>query len=146
MTLTKRTKSNYPVFGNWDSFFNDEFFHLPENWKKTGTTMPSVNIREDEKAFYVDLAAPGKQKADFNIEVHDNVLSISSEQRTSSEEVNEDKYTRKEFSYESFKRSFTLPQGADQTSISATYTDGILSICIPRVAPKTNGKKMIEIS
>jgi len=145
MSIVKRNKTNFPALGVWDNFFNDEFFRLPESYSKMGTTLPSVNIQEDENAYKIEMAAPGKEKADFNIEVHDKVLSISSENKSSSEETDEGKYTRKEFSYESFKRSFRLPENADEESIVANYENGILSISIPKVV-KNNGKKQISVS
>jgi HSP20 family protein len=95
----------------------------------------------------VELAAPGKKKEDFNIELEDNVLTISSEARSEKEEKdNEGKYTRREFSYSSFKRAFTLPETVNDYEINASYENGVLHITLPKkeeALPKP--KRLIEI-
>ncbi|MDO8898119.1 MAG: Hsp20/alpha crystallin family protein [Bacteroidales bacterium] len=93
--------------------------------------MPSVNIRETEESFMLDMAAPGLKKEDFKINLDNNVLTISSELKTESEEKNE-RFVRKEFYFNAFSRSFTLPKTVDLEKIKADYTDGILSIALPK--------------
>lgn len=93
--------------------------------------VPSVNIRESEEAFVLDLAAPGLKKEDFKINLDNNVLTIGSEQKSENDEKNE-KYTRKEFFYSSFSRSFTLPKTIDLDKIKADYNHGILSLSLPK--------------
>ena len=92
---------------------------------------PSVNIREHEENFLLDLAAPGLKKEDFKINLDNNVLTISSEMKEENEEKNE-KFTRREFYFNSFSRSFTLPKTIDLDKIKADYKDGILSIALPK--------------
>jgi HSP20 family protein len=115
---------------------------------KNLSTLPAANIRETEDQFTIELAAPGKTKDDFNIELDHDLLSISSEAQ--SEHNTEDeakKYTRREFSYQSFKRSFTLPETVDFSKISASYNSGILTINLPkREEAKTQPKRLIDIS
>lgn len=93
--------------------------------------IPAVNIRENEDAFMLDMAAPGMKKEDFKINLDNNVLSISSEQQQQHEEEKE-KWTRREFAYSSFCRSFTLPKSIDMDKIKADYKNGILSVKLPK--------------
>ena len=109
------------------------------------TNVPAVNIKETDTSFGIELAAPGKKKEDFNIEIDHNVLTISSENKTEKEET-EGKYTRKEFSYSSFRRAFTLPETVNTESINATYENGVLYVALPKreeALPKP--KRFIEI-
>jgi HSP20 family protein len=112
------------------------------------TNVPAVNIKETDTNFGIELAAPGKTKEDFNIEIDHNVLTISSEEKTEKEEKDNDgKYTRREFSYSSFRRSFTLPETVNSDAINATYENGILTISLPKkeeALPKP--KRLIEIA
>ncbi|MBU1010628.1 MAG: Hsp20/alpha crystallin family protein [Bacteroidetes bacterium] len=98
---------------------------------ETRGMVPSVNIRENENGFILDLAAPGMKKEDFRIKLDSNVLTISSEQKSENDESN-DKYTRKEFYYSAFSRSFTLPKTIDLDKIKADYKDGILAVSLPK--------------
>lgn len=108
--------------------FDRNFF--PRNNENRGM-VPSVNIRENEENFLLDLAAPGLKKEDFKINLDNNVLTISSEMKEENEEKNE-KFTRREFYFNSFSRSFTLPKTIDLDKIKADYKDGILSIALPK--------------
>jgi len=117
------------------------------NFSDLDSTLPSINIKENEEAFIVDVAAPGFDKDDFNIELNHDVLTISSEIKEESESKEGEKFTRKEFSYKSFKRSFTLPELVEDENISATYKNGILSINIPKKEEaKPKPIKQISIS
>ena len=109
--------------------------------------MPSVNIREAADKFEVEVAAPGMDKKDFKITLDGNLLTISSSKQQSSEET-DDRYTRKEFSYQSFQRSFELPRDVvDQDKINARYENGLLHLSIPKKeGAKQKEPKMIEIS
>lgn len=130
MTLVRKNSSFFPAFSSmFDDFVNHERI-----FKNTGIAqVPAANIKETEEGFVVELAAPGKQKGDFKIELNHNVLNISSENKTENEEKDEKgRYTRKEFSYSSFQRSFVLPSSVDAEKISANYENGILSIMIPK--------------
>ena len=109
------------------------------------TNVPAVNIKETDTSFEIELAAPGKKKEDFNIEIDHNVLTISSDEKTEKEET-EGKYTRKEFSYSSFRRAFTLPETVNTENINATYENGVLQVALPKreeALPKP--KRLIEI-
>ena len=93
--------------------------------------MPAVNITEQKNDYLVSLAAPGMKKEDFNIDVDGNMLTISSEKEETKEEK-EKKFTRKEYNYSSFSRSFTLPDEVNKEKIDAKYEDGVLKISLPR--------------
>jgi HSP20 family protein len=93
--------------------------------------MPAVNITENNDEYKVTLAAPGMKKDDFKIDVEGNMLTISSEKEESKEEK-EKRFTRKEYNYSSFSRSFTLPEEINKEKIEASYEEGILKIALPR--------------
>ncbi|MCU0455789.1 MAG: Hsp20/alpha crystallin family protein [Bacteroidales bacterium] len=122
-TITRRTFS--PLLSN---LFDDDFF--PTLTSRT-SSMPAVNIRENEKNFTLDLAVPGMDKKDLKIDINEDVLTISAETRNENEENNEG-YKRKEFSYTSFCRSFYLPENVTKEKIAASYKDGILSVELPK--------------
>jgi len=102
-----------------------------------GISVPAVNITQDKEAFNVLLAAPGMKKEDFQIDIDGNILSVRSEKQDKKEEKDKE-YTRREFSYSSFSRSFTLPDEVQQDKITARYADGVLTITLPRL--ESNGK------
>lgn len=123
MTLAKINHDLFPSFnGLFDEMFN-------ERTRNVYGTLPKVNIQEDDNGYSIELAAPGLKKGDFNIEIDDHVMTISSEQQ---EEHSDEKYAVKEFSYRSFRRSFTLPKIADSEKVKASYKEGILSVSIPK--------------
>jgi HSP20 family protein len=93
--------------------------------------MPAVNITENKDDFKVSLAAPGMKKSDFNIDVQGNILTISAEMEEKKEEK-EENYTRKEYNFSSFSRSFTLPDEVNKEKIEATYVDGVLNLSLPK--------------
>jgi HSP20 family protein len=130
MSLMKKDEFNFPVVGR----FFDDFFTRELNQKNQGfnySTLPAVNIKEDENGFIVEMAAPGMKKDDFKIELNQNILSISSELESENKEENE-RYTRREFSYRSFSRSFNLPDTVDSEKIEAKYKEGVLMLNIPK--------------
>ncbi len=107
---------------------------------------PAVNIRENEEGFVLEMAAPGMQKSDFKINLDNNVLTLSSEKQEEKEESNE-RYSRREFNYGSFTRSFSLPKTINLDKIKADYKDGILSINLPkREEAKVAVNRQIEIA
>ncbi len=125
-------KSNldFPSWSNWiDSFFGSDLPSVCTS--STGITVPKVNIKETADAYWVEMAVPGMKKSDFQIDLDNQQLSISTEVKQE-EEDKEDNYTRREFSYASFRRSFTLPDSIDDDKIKATYNDGILNIHLPK--------------
>ncbi len=117
-----------------DRFLDNDFFDWSaKNYSKTNTTLPAVNVKENDERFAIELAVPGFDKNDFKVEVHNDTLSISSEREESAEATNESEhYTKREFSYQSFCRSFNLPQTADSERIDANYENGILIVSIPK--------------
>jgi len=136
------TKTNQGFPSLFSSFFNDEGFF--NNSKEL--SIPPVNVKETDTNYSLEFAAPGMEKEDFNVTVNDNILSVSSEKR-SEESQEEDNYTRKEFSYSSFNRSFSLPETIDQDAIEATYNDGLLKINLVKLEKEeeVNNDKTIEV-
>ena len=117
------------------SVFSD-FFEPWSEWFQDGAggkslTLPKVNITEDKKSYNLEVAAPGLHKKDFKININGNVLTISAEKDENKEEK-EEKYTRKEYNYSSFSRSFTLPEAVEQDKIDASYDGGILKLSLPK--------------
>lgn len=147
MTLVKRSNRLFPSV---PSFFDDFIVKDVYDWSKANTanspSVPSVNVKEDEDKFELEVVAPGLNKNDFKVELDKDVLTISAEVETKSEET-EDSYTRKEFGKHSFKRSFTLPeQKVNGDKILAKYTDGILYVTLPKnEEAKPKPAKLIEV-
>jgi len=143
MALIKFNRDLLPAV-NWiDDFFGRDMFEFPVFG---GFSTPKVNIREDENNYYVEVAAPGMKKEDFNVSLDNDVLTISSEVKDEKENRSGN-YTRREFSYSSFSRSFTLPELAEADKIEAKYRDGILSITMPKKEEaKRKPVKTIKIS
>ncbi|WP_126973478.1 Hsp20/alpha crystallin family protein [Gynurincola endophyticus] len=139
MSLIKRND----IFNTFPKLFEDFFGRELSDWRNenfsvTSTTIPSVNIKETNNAYEVELAVPGMEKSDFNIELEGNRLIISSSKKQENENK-EENYTRREFSYQSFQRSFSLPDNTvDADNIKARYENGLLIIDIPK---KENAKK-----
>src|ERR1700743_4002800 len=106
--------------------------------------VPAVNISESENSFHVELAAPGLKNEDFKLNLERNNLSISVEQ-SSDHRDNQRNYSKREYSYSSFVRSFTLPESADESRIDASYTDGILRIDIAKREEAKAVRRQIEI-
>lgn len=141
MSLIKRNEN--PFYGLpklFEDFFGRELRDWRnDNFSNTNTTIPAVNIRETENNYQLQLAAPGMEKADFDIKLEDNRLIISSAKQQE-QETKEANYTRKEFSYQSFQRSFSLPvDTVDADKIKAWYENGLLTIDIPK--KETTGQK-----
>lgn len=123
--------------------FDDDFFPVLSG---RTSSMPAVNIKEDEKKFTLELAAPGIERKDLKIDINEDVLTVSSEARNESEE-NRDGYKRKEFSYSSFCRSFQIPENVNQDKIEANYRDGILTVDLPKLEEeKSKITRQIKIS
>ncbi len=140
MSITRRNQLMLPSLLN--EMFRPDWLGGMENFSNT---LPAVNIRENERDFELEIAVPGKKKEDFNIEVDNNVLTISLEEKKE-DEVKEKNYSRREFSYSSFKRAFTLPETVDEEKINAAYTDGILRFTLPkREETLPRPKRLIEI-
>lgn len=146
MALIRRNQ-NLPGFSNiFDDFLNNDWSDWGlKNYSRTNTTIPSVNIKENNDNFIIEVAAPGLEKSDFSIEVNQGTLKISSEKRGENE-VREESYSRREFSYQSFCRSFSLPLTVESDKIEAKYDRGILLVTIPkREEAKPKPVRLIDI-
>ncbi len=133
-------------------FFDDDWNPLIDwsnrNSSINSTTVPAVNMKETANEFIVEMAVPGMKKEDFKIELNNGLLSIFSEIKQDDETDNDNNYYRREFSYQSFKRTFNLnDQLVDDTQIQATYQNGILQLNLPkREEAKEKPPRNIEIS
>lgn len=143
MALVKFNRDVLPTFSNLiDDFFGRDMLNFP-GWNYAS---PRVNVREDENNYHVEVAAPGMKKDDFNLSLDNNVLTISSELKEENENKN-GSYTRREFSHQTFSRSFTLPETVNVDKIDAKYKDGILNIVLPKKEEaKQKPAKTIKIS
>ncbi|HWV64861.1 Hsp20/alpha crystallin family protein [Chitinophaga sp.] len=140
--LTKRN----PLF---PSLF-DDFFKPWREWTNdfnggrflAELTVPAVNVSEDKDSYKLSVAAPGMKKDDFKIDLEGHLLTISAETEDKKEEKNE-KYSRQEYNYSSFSRSFTLPESINKEKIEAQYEDGVLKLKLPKnEEAKKNGKSI----
>ena len=142
MNLIKRS-SNLILPSLLDEIFKPDWNGGIQNFN---TSVPAVNIKEAETGFTLEMFAPGLKKEDFNIEIDQRTLSISSELQTETEE-NQEIYSRKEYSINSFKRTFNLPETVNFDAIEANYENGILQLRLPKreeALPKP--KRLIEIA
>ena len=150
MTLGKRNGSllnQMPVL--FDDFLNRDLFNWgSQNSSDTNTTVPAVNIKETTENYEVEVAAPGMTKKDFKVELDGNSLTISSERSNEKVEKDDGRYSRKEFSYQSFQRTFTLQKDVmDIENIKAKYENGLLHLLIPKKEEaKQKPPRLIQIS
>ena len=149
MTIAKLSDNLYPSF---PSFFNKFFEGDMMDWSRsnfadTNTTLPAVNIRENDDEFMIEVAAPGMKKEQIKVDYDNGRLTISSERKEDKNDK-KDTYSRREFSYMSFQRSFTIAENlVDGEKIKATYNDGILHISLPkREEIKPKPARQIKIS
>jgi HSP20 family protein len=142
MTLARLSDNMFPTF---PSFFNKFFEGDLMDWNSSNfagnnMTMPAVNIRENNEEFLIDVAAPGMSKENFKLDYDNGRLTISSEKKEEKEEKSDEKYNRREFSYISFQRTFTIPENlVNGDKIMAKYENGILQVALPKkeeVKPK----------
>ena len=150
MTLLRRNGSllnQLPTL--FDDFINrDNFNWRMSNFSNTNTTIPAVNIKETADSYKVEVAAPGMTKNDFKVALEGDLLTISSEKSEQQEESENQKFTRREFSYQAFDRSFTLhKEVVDIDKIEAKYEDGVLSLLIPKKEEvKVKAPRLININ
>lgn len=146
MSLLKKSNQNLSPF--LKSVFRDDFWddntHFLNSFMKESNT-PKVNIKESEESYTLELAVPGKRKDDFSIEVDRSKLIIFSEEKKEEEET-KDQYTRKEYNYKSFQRSFQLPEDIKHDAIQASYDNGVLTIEIPKTKESIKKIKSIQVS
>jgi HSP20 family protein len=136
------TKRSFRPFYMPNLFDDDFFSSLPSRT----SSMPAVNIREDEKNYLLELAVPGMEKKDLKIDINEDVLTISAESKNEAEEQ-KDGYKRKEFSYSSFCRSFYIPENADKEKIAANYKEGVLYVELPKQEEeKAKISRQVQIS
>ena len=136
-------------FFDMEDFFDNRFWNkglVNEDFWNGRTGEPALNIKEKDNHFEIELAAPGFSKKDFEVSIENGYLTIKAEKKDS-EEVKEENYTRKEFSYSSFERSLLLPENVLEDEIKAKYNDGILSFkLMKKVEAKKSKPKMVEIA
>lgn len=135
MTLVKRNgniQNQFPTF--FDDFFGRDIFNWGlTNFSQTNSTIPAVNIKETDEGYQVEVAAPGMNKNDFKVTLEDNTLTIASEKTDHNEQQENSCYRTREFSYQSFLRTFTLQKEVmDTENIQARYQDGVLQLSIPK--------------
>ncbi len=147
MTLVKRNGRSDFMPSVWNNFFGGDLFNWDNNFATTGNSMPAVNIKETPDSFVVEMAAPGMDKKDFRIELDGTALTISAEKRNESEQKEGESYNRREFSYQSFYRSFHLPKEVvNADKIEAKYENGLLKLNIPkREEARQKPAKLIDI-
>ena len=141
MSLVKRNNVLFPSLMN--EILRPDWFGGVDNFKES---VPAANVKETESEYLLELAIPGRKKEDFNVEIDNDILTISSEVK-SEESKESDEYTRREFTFSSFKRVFSLPETISLDKINATYEDGILKFVLPKkeeALPKP--KRLIEIA
>ncbi len=148
MTLIKFQNPTSKRFFNNDSMFPsfggafDNLFKMDYNY---GETLPSVNVTEDEAGYYLEYLVPGFKKEEIKVSLDRNLLTVKAEKKSENTEETK-RYTRKEFSYSSFKRSFTLPENVASSNLVAKHENGVLHIELPKIVEKKeSGEKEIEI-
>ncbi|TDH20036.1 Hsp20/alpha crystallin family protein [Segetibacter sp. 3557_3] len=150
MTLMKKNGNlQNQLPGLFNDFFTNNFFDWGlSNSSSTGTSIPMVNIKETNDQYEVEVAAPGMSKEDFKVELNNDMLTISSEKTHENEQREEEKFSRREFSYQSFRRSFQLSrESVDADNIQAKYENGVLRLLIPkREEVKQKPSRLINIS
>ena len=141
--MTRHTGSGRSI-SQWRDFFDIDFFNsrLPS----MGSSMPAVNLSENENNYDVEVVAPGYKKEDFKLKVNDDILTISAESKNERAEGSDGReYSRREYTCSSFTRSFKLPDNAKDDAIAAKYHDGILEINIPKTEKDVKASKEINI-
>ncbi|QRR02716.1 Hsp20/alpha crystallin family protein [Dyadobacter sandarakinus] len=128
--MSTLVKSHFATPAYMNSFFGKDLFS-EFNTPAFSGSVPAVNVVENKDGFRIEVAAPGLQKSDFKLNLDKNQLTISAHKEQSEEQQNET-YSRREFKYTSFQRTFTLPTSIDGDRIEANYVDGVLSIALPK--------------
>ena len=149
MTLVRKNGTLLnPLPMLFDDLFNREWSNWGNsNFSDTNTTIPAVNIKETAENYEVEVAAPGMAKDDFKIELDGNMITISSEKANQREERENERYSQKEFSYQSFQRTFNLQKDVvDIDNIEAKYENGLLKLVIPKKEEVKQKPRLIQIS
>jgi HSP20 family protein len=147
MTLVKTKPNVNQVPSIFTDFFDTDRFFTPRWFRREfAETLPAANIKETAKQFTIELAALGFNKNDIKINVEEDVITISAEKEEEKKAENE-RFTRHEYSYNSFSRSFALPQNANAEKVDAKYENGILKLVLPKKAEATSSaRKQIKVS
>ena len=133
MTLIKRNGRINTLPTVWDDFLNQDVFNWGSGYQNSSTTMPAVNIKENQDNFQVEMVAPGMKKEDFKIQLDGHTLTITCEKQDQKEERDDETYSGKEFNYASFYRTFHLPKDVvNSDKIEAKYENGLLNLVIPK--------------
>jgi len=147
MLPTMIRRRSYSTPSIFDEFFNDSY--LPRffefNAGSKDSYSPAVNVEETDKEYRIEVAAPGLEKEDMHVSVDDGVLTIKAEKKVEHED-RKDNYIRREFGYNSFSRSFTLPEEVNAEKISAKHKNGVLHIALPKAEVKVAPAKEVKIS
>lgn len=148
MSLVKSNQPK-PLVGrrNWIENFFSETDDFLKSWDwNLSSDVPAVNVREEDKNYVIEVAAPGMKKEDFKVELDNGVLMIGAKAEESKEEK-DNGYVRREFSYRNFQRSFWMPESVTADDIKANYEQGVLKLTVPKVAlPGTTPSKAIQIN
>lgn len=132
-------------FSDVDRFFENDLWGMPSRMgQQMMANVPATNIRENEKDFSIEVAAPGMKKEDFNIDVNEGMLTISSEKEEEKKDEQEN-FTRREYNYSSFSRSFRLPESVKEDDIKASYKDGVLHVIVPKGKEQERPRRKINI-
>jgi HSP20 family protein len=132
-------------FSDVDRFFENDMWGMPSRMgQQMMANVPATNIRENDKDYSIEVAAPGMRKEDFNIDVNEGMLTISSEREEEKNDEQEN-YTRREYNYSSFSRSFRLPESVKEDDIKASYKDGVLHVSVPKGKDKEKPTRKIKI-
>ena len=132
-------------FSDIDRMFDEDMFLMPMHMSRMGEgNLPAANVRETEKEYAIELAVPGMKRDDFEIEVDENMLSVSCQKE---EQIKEDKenYKRREYNFSSFSRSFRMPEAILDDKIKAQYDNGVLHITVPKAQQSVQRKKRINV-
>ncbi len=146
----KQNRNNLENFGGWgslmDELFSDDLQMLKNKDFSNNVYNPKVNIKESDEAYVLDMAVPGFKKSDFKIDIENEELTIAAEIKVN-DDNKEDNFTRREFSFASFKRTFSLPETVEEGAVKANYENGILTLSIPKKEEaKPKPARNIEIS
>lgn len=148
-TLVRQNPTLFPSLPSLlEDFFNRDWADSTLANGNYSATLPAVNVRETNDDYIIEVAAPGMKRDEFKVELDNNVMTISSTREEKQEDQSNGEYTRREFNYQSFQRSFTLPENkVEGEKISARYMDGILHITVPKKdEAKVKPVKQISIS
>lgn len=147
MSIVKHRTRRPSLFNTFFDDFATKDFMFPAQFNLNDKgTRPSVNISESDEAFKLEFAVPGFDKGDFDILTKDGILKVKAERKNEVEEKKEN-YTRKEFYYNNFERSFSIPENVNEDAIQAKYENGILHVSLPKMEkPVVESGRQIEIA